>query len=119
MTKAIYKIIKQIATLHYHEARNDTRNTMDKKRFHITVTGRVQGVFYRQSTQEQALHLKLTGLVRNLANGNVEIIAEGERENLETLLKWCHHGPPQAEVSSCIFTEIEASNEFTSFEIRS
>jgi acylphosphatase len=64
----------------------------------ILVSGRVQGVFYRASALEQAQSLNLTGWVKNLADGSVEVVAEGPRHALEGLVEWCRRGPPAAEV---------------------
>ncbi|HET9818945.1 MAG TPA: acylphosphatase [Rhodanobacteraceae bacterium] len=64
------------------------------------VTGRVQGVFFRASTREQALHLGLAGHARNLADGRVEVVASGSLEALANLDGWLHHGPPSARVAS-------------------
>jgi len=66
----------------------------------IIVKGKVQGVFYRQSTQEKATALGITGTVRNLPNKSVAITATGEKEQLDQLLAWCRQGPPRAVVSS-------------------
>lgn len=62
------------------------------------IEGRVQGVFFRASTREQARRLGLAGIARNLADGRVEVIAAGEPGAIETLAGWLHHGPPQARV---------------------
>ena len=64
------------------------------------VRGRVQGVFFRASTREQALKLGIAGHARNLADGNVEVIACGTDEALDELQKWLHRGPPSARVES-------------------
>jgi acylphosphatase len=64
------------------------------------VAGRVQGVFYRASTREQAMRLGLDGHARNLADGTVEVLASGTEEALAALQRWLQHGPPVAEVSS-------------------
>ncbi len=69
---------------------------MDAARF--LIEGRVQGVFFRASTREQARRLGLAGIARNLADGRVEVIAAGEPDAIETLAGWLHHGPPQARV---------------------
>ena len=68
---------------------------------HIVVHGKVQGVFFRVSTQAKALELCLAGWVRNLSNGTVEVHAEGNRESLDCFIKWCQKGPPSAKVSRC------------------
>jgi acylphosphatase len=65
----------------------------------IRVSGKVQGVFFRQSTQEKAKSLGITGVARNLENGDVEIIATGSRELLDELIEWCRTGPPKAKVT--------------------
>ena len=70
----------------------------DLAQAHILVTGRVQGVFFRASTLEQAQALGLTGFVQNLPDGGVEIVAEGPRYALEDLVTWARHGPPMAHV---------------------
>jgi acylphosphatase len=69
---------------------------MDAARF--LIEGRVQGVFFRASTREQARRLGLAGVARNLADGRVEVIAAGEADAVEALAGWLHHGPPQARV---------------------
>ena len=66
----------------------------------IIVKGRVQGVYYRQTTQEKAIALGITGTVRNLPDRSVKIMATGSREQLDKLLAWCRQGPSRAEVSS-------------------
>jgi acylphosphatase len=68
-------------------------------RVRAVVAGRVQGVFYRDSCRSQATRLGVRGSVRNLADGSVEVVAEGERERVEELLAWCRSGPPRAMVT--------------------
>ena len=65
---------------------------------HIIIHGEVHGVSFRASTQTKALELSLTGWVRNLSNGTVEMHAEGSRDSLDKLIKWCQQGPPLAKV---------------------
>ncbi len=67
-------------------------------RARIRVVGIVQGVWFRQSTVDEARRLGLRGMVRNLADGSVEAEAEGERAVVEQLVRWCHRGPPSARV---------------------
>lgn len=87
-----------------------------KKHYNITVTGTVQGVWYRKSTLNQANLLQLTGFVRNLPNGNVYIEAEGNKDKLAALIKWCHKGPEFAKVTTVTYTEADLK-PFTTFEI--
>jgi acylphosphatase len=67
-------------------------------RARILVSGQVQGVFFRQSTADEARRLGLAGFVRNLPDGRVEAEAEGERAAVEALARWCRRGPPAARV---------------------
>ncbi len=62
------------------------------------ISGRVQGVFYRASTREEALRLGLSGSAVNLPDGRVEVLAEGEPAALDALEQWLHGGPPAARV---------------------
>lgn len=70
------------------------------KHINISVTGKVQGVYFRKNTVEKALSLNITGIVKNLSDGSVYIEAEGFEEDLEEFLQWCHQGPDRAEVTS-------------------
>ena len=81
------------------------------------VSGRVQGVFFRASTRQQAVALGLTGHAKNLPDGRVEVIACGDRHDLAKLRRWLAHGPPMASVEDvdCESLEIEAPEEFTTF----
>ena len=68
-------------------------------RLRLLVHGRVQGVFFRQAAAEEARSLGLRGWVRNLPNGDVEIVAEGPRRELKILAAWAHQGPRLARVT--------------------
>ena len=68
---------------------------------HIIIHGKVHRVCFRASTQIKALELNLIGWVRNLPSGTVEVHAEGSRDSLDKLIKWCQKGPPSANVSRC------------------
>ena len=70
------------------------------KRAHLFVSGRVQGVFFRVDTQREARSLGLVGGVRNLPDGRVEIVAQGDAEAVRALVEWSHLGPVRAEVAS-------------------
>lgn len=89
---------------------------MTKLHRNIKVTGKVQGVWFRDSTRKKALELGLTGFVRNEADGSVYIEAEGEKDALDKLVAWCAVGPPKAEVERVALAEGEVKN-FTGFEI--
>lgn len=66
----------------------------------IIISGKVQGVFFRQNTKEKAISLGITGMVKNLPGGNVYIIASGSTAQLKALVDWCRQGPPRANVVS-------------------
>ncbi|HTP50089.1 MAG TPA: acylphosphatase [Anaeromyxobacteraceae bacterium] len=83
----------------------------------IRVTGVVQGVGYRQSTVFEAERLELSGAVRNLPDGSVEVLAEGASERLERLVAWCRRGPPGARVRAVDVQWQEALGESGPFRI--
>jgi acylphosphatase len=89
---------------------------MAKTCLHAFVAGKVQGVFYRDSTRRKALELEINGWVRNLPDGRVEVLACGDKENLQILQEWLKEGPPAAEVSELIVDEL-AWQEHTDFLI--
>ena len=88
------------------------------ERVHIVIHGRVQGVFFRASTQEKAVELGLTGWVRNREDGTVEAVAEGEKDKLDELVKWCHKGPPDARVTQVEVRGEPYTREFKEFSIK-
>ncbi len=69
---------------------------MEQRQAHVWISGHVQGVFFRQTTHEEALRRGLTGWVRNLRDGRVEATFQGSQEELEEMVRWCHRGPPGA-----------------------
>ncbi len=83
---------------------------------HIIVRGKVQGVFFRYHTKEKAQELGISGTVRNTMEGNVEIFATGNEEQLDEFSKWCQQGPPKAKVST-ITLEKSSLQNFPAFEI--
>jgi acylphosphatase len=82
----------------------------------IKVTGKVQGVFYRQSTKETAIKSGITGEVKNMPDGSVHIVATGNEEQLKDLIEWCRTGPKRAVVTDVITEEIPLRS-FPSFTI--
>lgn len=88
------------------------------QRLHAIVRGRVQGVFFRAWTQELAWELGLKGWVKNLPDGSVEIMAQGNKGVLEKFLTRCRKGPPAARVSEVDSQWDDPSEELYDFEIR-
>lgn len=86
-------------------------------RVHALVEGVVQGVGFRWFTMKHARHLSVQGWVRNLADGRVELVAEGSREQLEQLLARVREGPPGSRVRNVITEWSEASGEFAEFQV--
>ena len=78
---------------------------MSDVRVRVVVSGRVQGVFYRDSCRAEARRLGLRGWVRNRSDRTVEVVAEGPRDRVEQLLTWCRHGPPRATVTGITVTD--------------
>ncbi|KMQ74266.1 acylphosphatase [Marinobacter subterrani] len=91
---------------------------MDTKRWQLLISGRVQGVYYRASTEQKASALGLTGFARNLPDGRVEVVAEGQEDQLTQLKTWCADGPPNARVDSVDIILETATGEFSGFGIR-
>lgn len=90
---------------------------MSLKRVQAIVRGRVQGVFYRASTEREARRLGLRGWVKNRADGSVEFVAEGAAEQLDELLAWAHKGPPAARVDGVDVSWCSYSGEFPDFRV--
>jgi acylphosphatase len=81
------------------------------------VSGRVQGVFFRQETRELATRLNVTGWVRNTYDDRVEAVFEGEKENLDRLIEFCRRGPPYARVTNVEVVWEKFAGEFKDFRI--
>lgn len=86
-------------------------------RVHIFVNGKVQGVYYRQNTAQKAQELRINGWVRNLSDGRVEAVMEGDEINIDKMLAWCKQGPPDAIVSGLEVNNEEYKDEFNAFDI--
>ena len=83
----------------------------------MTIFGRVQGVYFRKSTQEQARERNITGWVRNRKDGTVEVLAQGTEDSLLSLLQWCEKGPRLAKVQRIDIDWITTGEKHSSFEI--
>jgi acylphosphatase len=82
------------------------------------VSGRVQGVFFRSETQDEALRHNITGWVRNLPDGRVEAIFEGEKDRVDSLIEFFRSGPPGARVTRANVAWEGYTGEFKTFSIR-
>lgn len=89
-----------------------------RQKLNLKIFGDVQGVGFRYYTVELARDLGLSGWVKNDSDGSVELLAEGEEEKLQNLLSWAKKGPPLAKVTNIESTFSEATNQFSSFEVR-
>lgn len=90
---------------------------MTKERYSIRVDGKVQGVWFRKHAAEKARSLGLNGMVQNEEGGSVYIEAEGERDDLTSLVTWCLGGPDQANVQGITLVKVPILG-YTSFEIK-
>jgi len=91
---------------------------MAKSRSKVLVKGIVQGVNFRYYTQRQAIKYNITGWVKNLPDGSVAAVFEGEEQDVEAMIQWCRHGPPSAQVTELIVQPEEYRGEFRSFSVR-
>ncbi len=90
---------------------------MEKVRARVIVEGRVQGVFFRHHTQQMAFRLDLKGWVKNRRDGSVEAIFEGDREQVDQVIQWCHRGPAEARVKNVSVNWENYAGEFDDFSV--
>jgi acylphosphatase len=86
-------------------------------RVHLFIDGLVQGVFFRSTTRSVAKKYSIKGWVKNLPDGRVEVVAEGEEENIQKLIEFCKKGPPGAIVTDVQIIWEEYKGEFDDFKI--
>jgi acylphosphatase len=101
----------------YPGERSMDENKQSLSRLHATIEGRVQGVGYRAFVEQNAYSLRLTGWVRNRWDGSVEVLAEGERDDLERLLAALYRGPRASNVSNLRLEWHPATGEFSRFSV--
>jgi acylphosphatase len=87
-------------------------------RAHVVIEGLVQGVYFRASTREEAVRLDVGGWVRNLPDGSVEALFEGEKKKVEEIVGWCYKGPPGARVIKVDLKWEPYKGEFRHFDVR-
>lgn len=90
---------------------------MANQRVHIFVKGKVQGVFFRQTTKSIAEKKSVTGWVRNLKDGRVEAVLEGQDINVSEVVEWSHRGPPNAIVEDVQIINEKYKGDFSKFDI--
>ena len=91
-------------------------SSLEQIRARVLISGRVQGVGYRMSTVDLATDLGLSGWVRNLADGRVEAVFEGNRDVVEEMIRWCQQGPPGAVVKN-VAVEYEQPEGIQGFQV--
>jgi acylphosphatase len=91
---------------------------MPKSRAKLIIKGMVQGVNFRYYTQREAQKRNLTGWVRNLPDGSVAALFEGDENEVESMIQWCRSGPPSAQVTEMIVQPEDYRGEFESFSIQ-
>ncbi|MDP8972219.1 MAG: acylphosphatase [Actinomycetota bacterium] len=89
----------------------------DEERAHVFVSGRVQGVSFRDATRSQAEQLGLSGWVRNTQDGQVEAVFEGDPDTVRQMIEWCKSGPSSADVED-VSVENEQPENLSGFEVR-
>ena len=90
----------------------------NKTQVKVVISGKVQGVFYRAHTQNTADRLGIKGYVKNLANGSVEAVFEGDQPAIDQMINWCNKGPEMSRVENVQTQEIKPLTNFKIFEIR-
>uniref|UniRef100_A0A7C4ML70 Acylphosphatase n=1 Tax=Desulfatirhabdium butyrativorans TaxID=340467 RepID=A0A7C4ML70_9BACT len=90
---------------------------MEQMRVRVRITGRVQGVYFRAETQNAAQQIGVTGWVRNLRDGSVEAVFEGEAHRVRDMVAWCWKGSPFSRVDDVEVIEEPYQNEFQDFRV--
>ncbi|HEX9678673.1 acylphosphatase [Nitrososphaera sp.] len=90
---------------------------MPKTRAHVFVAGKVQGVYFRQNTMQTAKQHGLAGWVRNLDDGRVEAVIEGDEDSVRNVVGWCHQGPSASKVDAVDVKYESYTGEFSDFTI--
>ena len=100
-----------------NKALKSTSLPPDCIRVHLTISGKVQGVYFRKHTQDVSLQNYVYGWVKNLPNGNVECVLEGLKSNVDKVIRWCHQGPPNSRVDNVEIKYETFTGNFTNFKV--
>ena len=90
----------------------------ERRCVHLTIQGRVQGVWFRESARQEAERVGVVGWIRNTSDGDVEAVVEGPTDAVEAFVRWCHRGPPAARVAKVDRVDSPATEEFARFDVR-
>ncbi len=90
---------------------------MGNRSVHASISGRVQGVFFRDYTSRKAAELELTGWVRNCRDGSVECIISGDDDAVESMISWLHHGSPSARVERVVISKAPQDLTLSGFRV--
>lgn len=90
---------------------------MSNRTVHLVVKGLVQGVCYRATAQDEARALGLSGWVKNLRNGDVEALAQGDAQAVDAFISWCHRGPDEARVEGVLVEDVPAQAGLGAFQV--
>ena len=90
---------------------------MKQQRIHLLVSGKVQGVFFRQALKVIAKKNNISGWVRNLKDGHVEAVLEGDNKSINSVIEWIRIGPANSRVDHVEVNNEEFKNEFSIFEV--
>lgn len=110
------ELFRSIVVLAWGEECNEGR--MENKRVRLLISGQVQGVFFRACTRDKAAQEGVTGWVRNLVDGRVEVLLEGSTERVDRVIAWCQQGSPGSRVDQVDMQYQPYQGEFSSFDIR-
>jgi len=90
----------------------------NKNQIHLFITGQVQGVFFRSQAKQKARSLGITGWIKNLPNGQIEAVAQGDQNKIKQFIDWCEQGPQLAQVEKVEIKTEQYQSEYQDFEVR-
>lgn len=91
---------------------------MDQVKMRILIEGRLQGMNFRYHTQQQAQKLGVTGFIRTLSDGRIEIVVQGEEDQVAKMLEWCQQEPQSSQIKTILYRYDEQTEQFSDFVVR-